>query len=136
NVSVTSRRASPTEKVLGTCDLPRLVTSASPPATNKKMVATSTSGTADSTLVRHIQPSARRPSAMPASEYALSPSFVPNAALDASHKPTTCATSVSVSTASATAKTDRHVRVRDNTNTRIASSTAPTTHGHGDGGGT
>ena len=61
SVSVTSSRANPAENVLGTCELPRLVTSARPPATNRKMVATSTSGTADSAPLRQIQPEAEQP---------------------------------------------------------------------------
>jgi len=67
-VSITSSRAQPAAKVLGTWEFPRLVTSARPPATNRKMVATSTIGTADSAPLRQIQPNANRPSAMPASE--------------------------------------------------------------------
>src|SRR3954447_26654507 len=99
SVSITRRRANPAEKVLGTCELPRLVTSARPPATNRKMVATSTSGTADSAPLRQIHPRPSSPRAMPANEYALSPNLVPNEAVDASHSPITCTISVTVSNA-------------------------------------
>ena len=46
--------------------------------------------------LRQIQTEREQPSAMPASEYALSPSFLPNDAVDASHSPITCTASASV----------------------------------------
>src|SRR2546422_8919238 len=100
------------------------------------MLATSTSGIAASAPRRHIQPSASTPSAIPTSEYAVSPSFDPVDAVVASHSPTTCAQSLATSAASPTPSATRQTRVRLRSTNAPAIASETATNGHGDGGGT
>ena len=68
-----------------------MVTSARPPATNRKMAATSTSGTADSAPLRHIQPSASSPSGDPGQRVgALARAWCRSTRSIASQSPITC----------------------------------------------
>ena len=75
------------------------------------------SGIAESVPRRHIHTSANSASAIPTSEYALSPSLDAVDAVVASQSPTTCARSLTANTPSPTAKAARQIRVRVSTNT-------------------
>src|SRR5262245_4949220 len=83
-----------------------------------------------------IHPSARSPSAMPTSEYAVSPNFAPVDAVVAFHRPITCARSLATSAASPTVSAARHHRVRLSATSATAITSATPTYGQGDGGGT
>ena len=63
-----SRRENVGENDVGSCERANDVMSARPPATNRKMLASNTRGTADSAPLRRIHHSARSDSRIPAIE--------------------------------------------------------------------